>query len=179
MNPPHQPTPNRIRPWAGFVGFRCFLPREGAASTRLSVRTPTLNLSPHFGYLFLQFSQVWRKLRGFWKNYGDFTLPLDILLPIMHAYISPGGNWYFKLTGVCRGQVKKMGAKERPIKEKEGLGNWPIKEKRGSRELNFGWTKYETRVRILACRPWPHARIQGHGRQRARRWAAQARGDAC
>ena len=84
----YEPTPSappliEYVPWAGFVGFRCFLPREGAISTRLSVRTPTLNLFPHFGYLFLQFSQVWRKLRGFWQNYGDLTLPLDILLPIM------------------------------------------------------------------------------------------------
>ena len=31
----------------------------------------------------------------------------------------------------------------------------------------------------MAGRPGPHARIRGHGRQRARRWAARARGDAC
>ena len=42
-----------------------------------------------------------------------------------------GGHWYFKLTGVVPRPSKKMGAKERPIKEKEGLGSWPIKEKEG------------------------------------------------
>ena len=110
----------------------------------------------------------------------------------IHVQVPGGGGTDILSWRGCAAVKSKMGAMERPIKEKEGLGNWPIKEKEGlgnwpiKEKRGLGnWildgTKYETHVHILYGRPTMasrYARIQGHGRQRARRWAAQARGDA-